>query len=144
MNMNWVIKAGISVGALMAMAACSSSTNTGAGGGTTTTTETGTTDTGSTTTDTTSSGPTCASLLTSDLSGWSSTVASKNSDAQALYDCACTSGATHPCALVCNDSAHPSFCAGTAPTAGGMCATCITMTTGANGCADQYNACKSN
>lgn len=144
MSMNWVIKASISVGALMAMAACSSSTTTGAGGSTTTTTDTGTTDTGTTSTDTgtTSTAATCDSLITSDLSGWSATYAAQNSDAQAFWDCACGSGT--PCSLVCNDSSHPGFCAGMAPVAGGSCVTCLTTTTGSSGCADQYNTCKSN
>jgi hypothetical protein len=40
-------------------------------------------------------------------------------------DCTCACGAGTPAALVCNDPAHPSFCAGTAPVAGGMCETAL-------------------
>ena len=36
-------------------------------------------------------------------------------------DCQCACHAGSMAALVCNDSAHPSYCAGMAPVAGGMC-----------------------
>lgn len=36
-------------------------------------------------------------------------------------DCACACDPGGAAALVCNDPAHPSFCAGMQPVAGGMC-----------------------
>lgn len=36
-------------------------------------------------------------------------------------DCACACHTGMMAALVCNDAAHPSYCAGMAPVAGGMC-----------------------
>lgn len=144
MRMNRFFQAANASLAIMALVACSSSTTTSTGGA-------GGTEAGSSSSSEASSSSgggmgggsvTCASLLTPDLSGWSASYAAANADATAFYACGCTSG--NPCALVCNDPAHPSFCASTAPVAAGMCITCLTMTTGTAGCADAYNTCMSN
>jgi hypothetical protein len=93
-------------------------------------------------------GITCASLITSDLSGWPTTeTATDFSDPMgydswdALNTCACGTGT--PCSLVCNDPAHPGFCAGMAPVANGQCVMCLMMA-GAQGCGDEYSACEAN
>ena len=154
MKMKCFSRVGVAAVSLLTLVACGG----GAGGGTTGAggaTGTGSTsDTGSTsgTGGTAGTGGamgtggaaavTCASLLTSDLAGWSESYAADNTDAAALYACVCSAG--NPCSLSCDDPAHPSFCAGMAPVTGGMCETCIKQTTGADGCADQYNACQAN
>jgi hypothetical protein len=97
--MTW-ISVGIVASALVAFTACGNST-TGAGG-------TGGTGTGGTGTGGNGSGG-----GTGGGTGGSTTGP----------DCACACGAGTPTALVCNDPAHPSFCSGTAPVAGGMCET---------------------
>jgi len=91
----------------------------------------------------------CADLVTTDLSGWPMDQVATDFSSPTGFDAydaltACVCGAGTPCSLVCNDPAHPSFCAGTAPVAGGMCETCIKQTTGANGCADEFAACEAN
>lgn len=43
-------------------------------------------------------------------------------------ECACEPGGA--AALVCNDSMHPSFCAGVVPVVGGECETALTMECG--------------
>jgi hypothetical protein len=140
--MKKMVFSAVAFASILALVACKGESTTGTGGGgSTTNSGGGTTGGGGAGGGGGGSGPTCASLL-GDLSGWDATYASQNADAQALYDCVCGMGT--PCSLVCNDPNNPSFCSGKAPVAGGMCETCIEQTAGANGCADQYNACMSN
>jgi hypothetical protein len=141
MRMNRYFQVGFVFAALTALAACGNGSTTGgtagAAGAAGSTGTAGAAGSGG-------MAATCDSKLsaTSDLSGWSESFAADNTDAKAFYDCACTSG--NPCALVCNDPAHPGFCAGMAPVACGQCVTCLETTTGSAGCADEYNTCKSN
>jgi hypothetical protein len=136
MKLSWISAGFVMVG-LIASSACSSSGNGGAGGA-----AGGAGPTGGAGGGMGGAAPTCASMITADLSGWDASMAAMVPDAQALWDCVCGTGT--PCSLVCNDSAHPSFCAGTAPVANGQCFKCIETTTGASGCADQYAACMAN
>jgi collagen type VII alpha len=158
MNMNVVSRLSVAAVCLVSLMGCGGGTGTGtsgAGGGTTGTTgaggATGTTGAAGTggaagTTGATGTGGaeavTCSSLLTSDLSGWSESYASANPDAAALYSCVCSAGTL--CSLACDNPTKPSFCAGMSPIPNGQCEMCIKQTTGANGCADQYNTCMAN
>jgi hypothetical protein len=84
-----------------------------------------------------SDAPTCASLITPDLSGWSSAYASQNPYANAFYNCACFTN----CALDCNDPTMPSFCAGRAPGVS-LCRNCLyLLPTSSAGCSDLLFAC---
>lgn len=131
MKLSWIFGAVAMVG-LLATAACEK-TETGVGGGG------GFTNTGGGTGGSGNAPPPiyCADLI-ADLANWDDNVAAETYEGQALWDCVCGAGTS--CSLVCDDSAHPSFCAGVAPVAAGQCESCIM--TGA--CSAEYDECLAN
>jgi hypothetical protein len=153
MKMNWFFNTGVAAVSLMALVACSSTTTgTGGAGGATDTTSTssgtgGELGTGGTSPYTGSKS--CNDYITGN--DWSQTLTMSDFSSEAGYtawtnlnSCACTTtSTTNSCVLVCNSTANPGFCAGTAPVAGGQCVTCLQMSA-APGCGTEYTACTSN
>jgi hypothetical protein len=95
--------AGIVMAGLLALTACKSSSPGGAGG----------------------TGGTGGTGGAGGSGGTGGTAGGGGTGGTPSVDCTCACGAGTPAALVCNDPAHPSFCAGTAPVAGGQCETAL-------------------
>ena len=98
MKMTW-ISVGIAASALMILTACGNSTTSGGGG---------------------AGGGAGGTVSNGGAGGAGGGVGGAGGGGSSV-DCNCACGSGQATALVCNDPSHPSFCAGMAPVAGGMC-----------------------